>query len=295
MASPHGPRSSAPSQRKRNAYPDRSLVAACALAATRSLVAVNKEQCQLGSRGAEKMACPQSLDAVASASFGLEAALDAKVKAGLSGALYLQQAAAKIEASVAMACASIASDLGADISKLAPYDGTGKASEQACSLAASEISKVKASYKASIAVESRPPVCEASLEASAKCTAECDASVDPGSVKATCEGGELRGSCEAECKGNARSRATSSARGNVPAAAPASAKRASAELAAVSAKAPATARSSKASARGPVMGRVLPRHKAAVPAAAKASVKARVRPTLPENAAVNAAANAPSR
>jgi hypothetical protein len=154
-----------------------------------------------GLAGAEKLACPQSLEAIANTSFGLEAALDAKIKAGLSGALYLQQAAAKVEATVATACANIASDLGADVSKLPSHDGTGSAADQACSLAAAEISKVKASYKASIAVESRPPVCEASLEASAHCAAECDASVDPGAVKATCEGGQLSGACEAECKG----------------------------------------------------------------------------------------------
>lgn len=35
---------------------------------------------------AEKAACPQTLEAVASMDFGLEAALAAKVKAGLSGA-----------------------------------------------------------------------------------------------------------------------------------------------------------------------------------------------------------------
>lgn len=165
------------------------------------LSACNKAGLPKGIAAAEKASCPQNLEAVASASFGLEADLAAKVKAGLSGALYLQQAAAKLEASVATACTNIAKDLGGNTAGLPANDGSGKASEQACALAAAEIGKVKAALKAEVSVQNQPPVCEASLDATASCAAECDATVEPGSVKAQCEGGKLKGSCEAECKG----------------------------------------------------------------------------------------------
>lgn len=146
-------------------------------------------------------ACPATVDAIAAFSFGLGDELETKLKAGLSGAVYLRQTAAKLEASVAMACANIAADLDADIRTLPAYDGSGKASDQACSLAASELSRLQSELPVKLFVESRPSVCESSLQNFTECAAECDPSLTPKTVEAVCASGKLKGHCDGECRG----------------------------------------------------------------------------------------------
>lgn len=146
--------------------------------------------------------CPSSLDDIASASWGLDAQLEGKVKAGLSAAASLKDIAAKVEADVTGACTMLAKDLGAKDADLKPKEaGPGKNAEAACQVAAKLIGDVKAKVKGSISIKAKEPRCEASIDAMANCAGKCDANVKPGSVDVKCEGGKLSGKCDAQCSG----------------------------------------------------------------------------------------------
>jgi hypothetical protein len=154
-----------------------------------------------GDLATRQAACPKTLDAIAAFGFGLGDEFETKLKASLSGAVYLRQTAAKLEASVAMACANIAADLDADIRTLPPYDGTGKASERACTLAAKELTRLQSELPVKLFVESRAPVCESSLGNFTQCATECDPALTPETVEAVCSSGKLNGQCDGECRG----------------------------------------------------------------------------------------------
>ena len=147
--------------------------------------------------------CPADIanaSAIYSANFGLDAALEGKVKAALAAGANLQGIAADLETQVATACGNLAKDLGA--TDIEPKDkGPGKRAEAACNAAAKALGEIKAKAKGSLKVEVKAPKCSASVKAMADCAGKCDATVKPGSVKATCEGGEISGKCNAECKG----------------------------------------------------------------------------------------------
>lgn len=146
--------------------------------------------------------CPSNLDGIASASWGLDAKLEGKVKAGLAAAMSLKDISAKLEADVVTACGTLAKDLGAKDEDLKPKgDGPGKKAEAACNAAAKMLGEVKAKVKGQISVKAQPPKCEASIDAMANCAAKCDANIKPGEVDVKCEGGKLSGSCSGSCSG----------------------------------------------------------------------------------------------
>lgn len=167
---------------------------------TSSLFACNSSTLP-GDLATRQAACPATLDAISAFGFGLGDELETKLKAGLSGAVYLRQAAARLEASVAMACANIAADLDADIQTLPAYDGSGKASREACTLAAAALTRLQSDLSAKLFVESRPPVCESSLDNFTQCATECDPTLTPATVDAVCASGKLTGQCNGECHG----------------------------------------------------------------------------------------------
>lgn len=105
--------------------------------------------------------------------------------------------AAELDGSLKDACTRMAGELG-----VTPGTGDARAvCQPVVEKLRSEMSDLRASAHLTIAIESRPPVCEVSLDAYAQCAAACDASFDPGHAELQCEGGELRGTCSAQCTG----------------------------------------------------------------------------------------------
>jgi hypothetical protein len=147
-------------------------------------------------------ACPDvsSVSAIAkvdwAAEFGIDAAVGAKLKAGVMAAVSLDGFAAKLDAELKAACGGLAKDLGAG-----GDFANGKAACDAAMKAMVDI-KGKIGGDLKISIDVQPPHCAASMDAMASCAAECDASVDPGSVKVECEPGKLSGTCDAECSGS---------------------------------------------------------------------------------------------
>jgi hypothetical protein len=177
-------------------------IAAATFAAAALTTSCDKIPIDPGSAVGAAAGCPDvsSLQAIASvdwaAEFGLEAAMGAQIKGGLSAALELQAFAAKLDAELKAACGGLATDLGAT--------GDFADGPAACKAAAAAMADVRGKLgggvKIALAID--PPRCSASLDAMASCVAECDASVEPGSVKVECEPGKLAGSCDAECSGS---------------------------------------------------------------------------------------------
>ncbi|HTM46539.1 MAG TPA: hypothetical protein VL137_16385 [Polyangiaceae bacterium] len=151
--------------------------------------------------------CPSDPSAIASASWGLSADVESKLKAGLTASANLKSLAGKIEGDVTVACSQLAKDLGATDADLTPKEnGPGKQAETACNVAAKLVGELKAKAtahgQAKLVVKAKEPVCHASMDAAAKCAAECDATVTPGSAKVECEGGKISGTCDGKCEGS---------------------------------------------------------------------------------------------
>lgn len=158
--------------------------------------------------------CPNSAEAAMKADFGMEAEAQAKVRAALAAGAALQELAAEVEGEVALACAGLARDLGAEDSEIeADDDGPGKKAEKACQAAVSALGRVKAKASGKLQVKVVPPKCSASMSAMADCAAQCDASIEPGSAKVTCEGGKLSGKCSGSCQGTCYAEAGASCEG----------------------------------------------------------------------------------
>lgn len=105
--------------------------------------------------------------------------------------------AAEIENSLKDSCTRMAAELG-----VTPGSGDARAvCQPVVDKLRSEMSDLRGSGHLTIAIESRPPVCEVSVDAYAQCAAQCDATFDPGHAEIQCEGGELRGQCSAQCTG----------------------------------------------------------------------------------------------
>jgi hypothetical protein len=146
--------------------------------------------------------CPSTPSAIMSTTWGLDAQLESRVKAGLSAAANLEKLAVRIEGQVASACGGLAKDLGATDAQLTPKEpGPGKRAEAACSVAAGLLGEYKAKVQGTLSVRAQPPRCSASMDAMADCAARCDANVQPGQVDVRCEGGELSGRCGGQCQG----------------------------------------------------------------------------------------------
>ena len=150
-------------------------------------------------------ACPANIadaSAIMNANFGLQGELEGKVKAALAAGADLQKIAVDVEGEVTTACTNLAKDLGVGDDALKPaQDGPGKKAEAACNAASKAIADLKAKAQGKVVVETKPPVCSASVNAMTDCAAKCDATVKPGSVKVECEGGKLSGKCDAKCEG----------------------------------------------------------------------------------------------
>ncbi len=105
--------------------------------------------------------------------------------------------AAELETSLKSACTRMGAELG-----VAPGTGDARAvCQPVVEKLRAELTDLSGSEHLTIAIESRPHVCEVSIDAYAQCAAQCDATFDPGQVQLQCEGGELRGQCSAECTG----------------------------------------------------------------------------------------------
>lgn len=128
----------------------------------------------------------------------------AKIEAFLAAVIAFDDAAMGIESDLLGACQRAGRALGMEEADLAGAgsDGIRAVCGAVEARLRTEMDAVRASAGGTIAIDSRPPHCEISVDAYAGCMAECEATVDPGSVEITCEGGELRGYCDAECTGS---------------------------------------------------------------------------------------------
>ena len=151
---------------------------------------------------ASTASCPGSLEEVAKASWGLEPALEAKIKASLGATLTLQQLAGRLEGDLVTACSNLAKDLGAKETELRPAEpGPGRRAEAACGGAMRTLRAAKGKAQGTLTVKVTPPRCTASVDAAGRCAAECEGNLDPGAAQARCEGGHLSGTCTAQCAG----------------------------------------------------------------------------------------------
>lgn len=157
-----------------------------------------------GLPGAGGGACKVDLNdpsAIMSASFGLDAEIEGKLKGALAASANLKAMAASIEADLVGPCKAIAMDLGAAEADVAPADDSpGAAVKAACGAAAKLIGEVKAKASGKISIVVGEPKCAASMSAMADCAAQCDASLQGPSAQAKCEG-SISGKCDADCKG----------------------------------------------------------------------------------------------
>ena len=117
---------------------------------------------------------------------------------------YLVDAAAEIRAELAVACFSIASDLGDD-SVSYPGDGRDIDDDTMAALCDAASGAIEAEIEAggSVTVDSAPPRCQVDAGAQLDCEADCsmDPSCEGGTIEARCEPGELRVTCEGPCTG----------------------------------------------------------------------------------------------
>jgi hypothetical protein len=111
----------------------------------------------------------------------------------------------EIKAGLAVACASIATDLGAtDVPDVG--DGSGVSDDDLKAACASASASLDAEVQAgvTIALSIEGGSCEVNAEAQFSCEASCDVSggCEPGSIDIRCEPGQLSGECTAECSGS---------------------------------------------------------------------------------------------
>ncbi|MBW2457206.1 MAG: hypothetical protein JRI68_22020 [Deltaproteobacteria bacterium] len=133
-----------------------------------------------------------------------EADIVAKVEAFNGAVDALIRVSGEMKASVAVACANMATDLG---STDAPDVGDGSNVSDddvtaACN-AASAALDVAVSASGGVSLQIIGGKCEVNASAQLNCEASCsvDGSCDPGGVEARCEPGELSVSCSGECSG----------------------------------------------------------------------------------------------
>jgi hypothetical protein len=128
----------------------------------------------------------------------------AKVEAFQGAIDGLLQVTGDIKASVAVACAGIATDLGGTPPDVG--DGSNVSDDDiqmACAAAKASID-AEVNAGASIFVSITGGKCEANVQASFDCEAQCDieGKCTPPSVEVRCEPGQLSGSCSGECTGS---------------------------------------------------------------------------------------------
>src|SRR5439155_3575700 len=113
----------------------------------------------------------------------------------------------QVDADLKTACGGMAKVLGAT--------GEFKDGTEACKAAIKAMGDVKAKMgaKATIALDIKPPHCEASMDAMADCAGKCDASIKPGSAKVECEPGKLSGECGGSCEGSCDMKASAKCEG----------------------------------------------------------------------------------
>lgn len=127
------------------------------------------------------------------ASYGLDAASAAKIRAGVAAATDLRRLAAQVDADLKTGCGGLAADLGAPA-----HFESGK---EACDagLAAIRATRSKLGH-ATIALDTSAPKCGAPLDVFAACLAKCDAARERGAPSA-CEPGKIQGTCDGNCSG----------------------------------------------------------------------------------------------
>jgi hypothetical protein len=135
---------------------------------------------------------------------GCEADIRATAEAFSASVDALVAASGEMKASLYVACANIATDLGAaDAPDPAATDVGDEDLTAACDLAATAIGEAKASVTGSVQLIYVAPKCEVNASAQLSCEADCtvDAECDPGTIEARCTEGELSGTCSGECTG----------------------------------------------------------------------------------------------
>jgi hypothetical protein len=140
-----------------------------------------------------------------------EANISAKADAFSTSVDALVTASADMKASLYVACARIAADLGEDADPTAT-NVTDEELTDTCDLAVTAIASAKASVSGSIELIYVPPRCEVAASAQLSCEASCDvdAMCQPGTIEARCTPGELSGRCEGTCTGEIRCEGTAS-------------------------------------------------------------------------------------
>ncbi len=146
--------------------------------------------------------CPDmaKVEAIDSFDFGkefkLKADVAAKIKAGASAAVEMQELSAKIDGELKTACGNLAHDLGGS--------GDYKDGQEACKAAEKIMGDVKAKIGGNLTIklDFSEPHCGVDIQAYGDCAGHCDASVTPGKADVKCEGGKLEGSCSAQCSGD---------------------------------------------------------------------------------------------
>jgi hypothetical protein len=134
-----------------------------------------------------------------------ESKISAKADAFSTSVDALVTASADMKASLYVACARIASDLGEDADPAAT-NVTDEQLTDTCDLAVTAIAAAKASVSGGIELIYVPPRCEVAASAQLSCEASCDvdAMCQPGSIEARCTAAELSGKCEGTCTGEVR-------------------------------------------------------------------------------------------
>jgi len=151
------------------------------------------------------LAAPMLLASGCSDDLTCDDSIVAKVEAFQGAVDALVKVSGDMKASVGVACANIANDLGqtgvpdvSDPTALSDDDVT-----TACNLAKAGIT-ASINASGSISVQVIGGECHVKADAQISCEASCsvDGSCDPGTVDVRCDPGELSGSCSAECTGS---------------------------------------------------------------------------------------------
>jgi hypothetical protein len=137
--------------------------------------------------------CPDMSDTAAidkfdfAGAFSLPAPAAAKVKAGVTAAVEMQNLATKIDGDLTTACGALAKDLGdATVYKNGP---------DACKAAAHAVGDAKAKIgpKATVQLDVTAPRCGVDVGAYSQCATSCDPTIKAGSVDVQCEGDQMQG------------------------------------------------------------------------------------------------------
>lgn len=168
--------------------------------------------------------------------FGVDGALEDRLKAAWGGVLELEATTKRLEEKLATTCDSLARELGAKPSSSSVAPATAEAStkepeatptedapsadsssgatvdavavssepspaERACQLAINQLKAYKEQTGSSLSVDVKPFNCAVRTDDFATCARKCDPNLPPGNLEIACDEGKLRGRCSGKCNG----------------------------------------------------------------------------------------------